>query len=166
MIGRLQTVSSYGRRRFRFLKKTTKGTRRGADRKSKRRRHKSGFVWFLAPAIIMPPQIPSACCRCSCLESWKICMSDIACARRAQDIGFCGMSDTSDIVSNETHMLVFPQDNVSCVRHPTKGIVLGTSDASNVRHAYFPAFQTRASTACRKCVRWQSNCGCHGPNET
>ena len=37
-------------------------------------------------------------CKFSCVESRKICMSDIACVRRAQDIGFCGMSDMSDIV--------------------------------------------------------------------
>ena len=85
-------------------------------------------------------------CKCSRVESRKICMSDIACVRRAQDIGFCGMSDTSDIVSGEKQILFFPQNNVRHVRHPTKAIVLGTSDASNVRYAHLPAFHTRAIT--------------------
>ena len=72
-------------------------------------------------------------------KAGKICMSDIACVRRAQDIGFCGMSDMSDIVSGEKHILFFPQNNVRHFRHPTKTDVLGTSDASNARHAYFSA---------------------------
>ena len=40
-------------------------------------------------------------CKCSCVESRKMCISDIACVRRVQDNGFCGMSDMSDIVSGE-----------------------------------------------------------------
>ena len=75
-----------------------------------------------------------------------MCMSDTACVRRAQDNGFCVMSDTADIFSGERQNMFFSNNNVSCVRHPTKTIVLGTSDASSVRYAHLPAFHTRALT--------------------
>ena len=117
-----------------------------------RGRRKSAFIWFVAFANISPPQAPSACCRGSCLETRKICMSDIACVRRAQDIGFCGMSDMSDIASGEKHILFFPQNNVRRVRHPTKTIVLGTSDASSVRYAHLRAFRTHTRNYTFLCV--------------
>ena len=127
---------------------------------------KSAFNWFVAFANISPPQAPSACCQGSCLESRKMCMSDTACVRRAQDNGFCVMSDTADIFSGERQNMFFSKNNVSCVRHPTKTIVLGTSDATSVRHAYFSAFRPRASTACRRCLRWRSTRECRAPNES
>ena len=77
-----------------------------------------------------------------------MCMSDNACVRHAQDNGFCGMSGTSDTVLRKQKNRFFLQNNVRRVRHPTKTIVLVTSDTSNVRHAYFRALQTRACTAC------------------
>ena len=47
-------------------------------------------------------------CKCSCVESRKMCISDTACVRRAQDNGFCGMSDMSDIVLGKEQNMFFP----------------------------------------------------------
>ena len=47
-------------------------------------------------------------CKCSCVESKKMCISDTACVRRAQDNGFCGMSDMSDIVLGKEQNMFFP----------------------------------------------------------
>ena len=61
-----------------------------------RGRRKSGFIWFVASGNILPHRTHSSWFPCLWLGSRKLCMSDNASVRRAQDNGFCGMSDTAD----------------------------------------------------------------------